>query len=73
MIKVQLETADGVKMYVKVPEDVLRTREILRHCMMILRIDGKDRLCAQSGVTPMRNYVLWTRLKNGIYVFREDL
>lgn len=72
-IRIQYQTADGIKMYARVSRAVLRYGLIYRACMKILRIDGKERDMDHTEITPKRKYVLWTQLKNGTYVFREDL
>lgn len=71
MIKVQFWSADGLKMNGTVP--CLRDRH-QRMCMRILRLNGDDCFDA-STMPPMvsRTYVLWSRLKDGRYVYREDL
>lgn len=73
-VRIQYETADGIKMYDRQPIEVVRTRVIERKCLKILRIDGEERQIDHINMmVTKRRYLLWTQLPNGTFVFKEDL
>ena len=72
-IRIQYQTADGIKMYARADRNVLRSREIYRTAIGILRIDGEERPTDHiSAIATKRRYRLWTQLKNGTFVFLEE-
>jgi hypothetical protein len=71
-IRIQFETADGIKQYARMPRSVLKERIIWRRCLKIIRIDGEERPMDQTIQCSKRGYRLWTQLPNGTFVFHED-
>lgn len=71
-VRIQYLTADGIKQYSRMPKSVLRQREIQRIKLKIAVLDGIERPIDKTVVCEKRKYVLWTQLKNGTFVFRED-